>query len=43
LNGVVIHASDHDAAPKLMNRAYGHALEIKESTSDGFFDFLKTA
>ncbi len=27
----MIHASDHDDAPKLMNRAYGKALDIKES------------
>jgi three-Cys-motif partner protein len=27
----MIHASDHDAAPVLMNRAYGHALDTKES------------
>jgi len=26
----MIHASDHDDAPVLMNRAYGHALEKKE-------------
>lgn len=27
----MIHASDHDEAPVLMNRAYGKALDIKET------------
>lgn len=27
----MIHASDHDEAPKLMNRAYGKALDVKET------------
>jgi len=27
----MIHASDHDDAPKLMSRAYGKALDIKET------------
>lgn len=35
----MIHASDHDAAPTLMNRAYLHALDIKES--DDQMDFVK--
>jgi three-Cys-motif partner protein len=35
----MIHASDHDAAPVLMNRAYGHALDLKESLDQ--LDFLK--
>jgi three-Cys-motif partner protein len=28
----MIHASDHDEAPKLMNRAYGKALDVKETS-----------
>lgn len=35
----MIHASDHDEAPVLMNRAYGKALDIKESSEQ--LDFLK--
>ena len=34
----MIHASDHDAATGLMNRAYGKALDIKESADQ--LDFL---
>jgi three-Cys-motif partner protein len=37
----MIHASDHDDAPKLMNRAYGKALDIKES--DEQLELLKDA
>jgi len=35
----MIHASDHDEARVLMNRAYGKALDIKEA--DEQLDFLK--
>jgi three-Cys-motif partner protein len=35
----MIHASDHDHAPTLMNRAYGKALDIKETPEQ--LDFLK--
>ncbi len=35
----MIHASDHDEAPSLMNRAYGKALEIKETGEQ--LEFLK--
>lgn len=35
----MIHASDHDEAPLLMNRAYGKALDIKETPEQ--LDFLK--
>lgn len=34
----MIHASDHSEAPKLMSRAYGKALDIKESLEQ--MDFL---
>lgn len=34
----MIHASDHDEAPKLMNRAYGKALDITETAEQ--LDFL---
>jgi hypothetical protein len=27
----MIHASDHDEAPVLMNRAYGKALDIEDA------------
>ena len=37
----MIHASDHKDAPMLMNRAYGKALDIKES--DEQLDLLKEA
>lgn len=36
----MIHASDHDEAPALMSRAYGKALDIKET--DEQLEFLKT-
>ncbi len=35
----MIHASDHDEAPVLMNRAYGKALDIKETAKQ--LEFLK--
>ncbi len=35
----MIHASDHTETPALMNRAYGKALDIKES--DEQLEFLK--
>lgn len=35
----MIHASDHDEAPTLMNRAYGKALDIKEPPEQ--LEFLK--
>ena len=35
----MIHASDHDDAPLLMSRAYGKALDIKETPEQ--LDFLK--
>jgi len=35
----MIHASDHKEAPLLMNRAYGKALDIKETPEQ--LDFLK--
>jgi three-Cys-motif partner protein len=35
----MIHASDHDEAPVLMNRAYGKALDIKEDGQQ--LEFLK--
>lgn len=37
----MIHASDHDQAPILMNRAYGKALDIKET--DVQLDWLRDA
>lgn len=37
----MVHASDHDEAPLLMNRAYGKALDIKET--DVQMDFLREA
>ena len=37
----MIHASDHDEASVLMNRAYGKALEMKESLDQ--MDFLRNA
>jgi three-Cys-motif partner protein len=35
----MIHASDHDEAPILMNRAYGKALDIRETAKQ--LEFLK--
>lgn len=35
----MIHASDHDEAPKLMNRAYGKALDVKETAQQ--MDFIR--
>jgi three-Cys-motif partner protein len=35
----MIHASDHDEAPVLMNRSYGKALDIKENSQQ--LEFLK--
>jgi three-Cys-motif partner protein len=37
----MIHASDHDEAPVLMNRAYGKALDIKETEIQ--LEFMKEA
>jgi len=37
----MVHASDHDEAPVLMSRAYGKALETKESLDQ--LDFLRHA
>jgi hypothetical protein len=34
----MIHASDHDEARVLMNRAYGKALDLKETAKQ--LDFL---
>jgi hypothetical protein len=37
----MIHTSDHDEAPLLMNRAYGKALDIKETPEQ--LDLLKVS
>jgi hypothetical protein len=37
----MIHASDHDQAPILMNRAYGKALDMRET--DVQLDLLRDA
>jgi len=37
----MVHATDHDEAPKLMNRAYARALQIKEPPEQLGFDMLE--
>lgn len=36
----MVHATDHDEAPKLMNRAYARALQIKEPPEQLGFDII---